>query len=238
MTVICISIFALTSAPLTNDTLARDRDRRGSKYTNVNHRQDKRFVKSRHGDHRRHRRHVVSPRFARHGHVISRLPRGYRRAWYQRRPYFYSSGVFYRTGPSGFTVVRAPAGAIVVSLPVGYRRLWIDDTVYYAYGGTFYRRVPSGYAVVEAPTTIVVEEDVPVLVRPLKPSTGRVSVTASVLNVRSGPSLDDPVIYQIHEGYILDVHGKSNWWLYVQLPNGEFGWIKSVFTKQLEQGSG
>jgi uncharacterized protein YgiM (DUF1202 family) len=98
--------------------------------------------------------------------------------------------------------------------------------------------VPYGYAVVEAPATVVVEEDAPVLVRPLKPATGRVSVTASVLNVRSGPSLDDPVIYQIHEGYILEVHGKSGWWLYVQLPNGEFGWVKSVFTKQLKYGSG
>ncbi len=110
---------------------------------------------------------------------------------------------------------------------------------YYAYGGVFYRRVPSGYVVVEAPPDVVVEEAVPVLVQPPEIIEGTVSVIASVLNVRSGPGLSYPMIYQIHKGYILEVHGKAIGWLYVQLPNGEFGWVMNIYTTQLEPpGSG
>lgn len=237
MTILCISMFVLTSVPLTNESFAQ-RGRRGDDSPRISRHQDRRVVNYPRVVHRRGRRHVISPRIARHGHVVRKLPRGYRRAWHHRKPYFYNRGVFYRRGPSGFIVVSAPRGAIAVSLPVGYQRLWIDGTVYYAYGGTFYRRVPSGYIVTEPPAALVVEDKAPVLVQPSQTATGQVSVDAPVLNVRSGPGLSEPRIYQIHEGYILEVHGKSNGWLYVQLPNGEFGWVKSVFTKPLEPGSG
>jgi uncharacterized protein YgiM (DUF1202 family) len=130
-------------------------------------------------------------------------------------------------------------GAIIVSLPIGYRRIWINDQRYYVYGGTFYRRVPSGYAVAEPPAAIAVEEAVPLIVQPPEAATGEASVTAAVLNVRSGPSLRHPVIYQIHEGYMLEIHGKTTGWLYVQLPNGEFGWVMSIYTsRQPLPGSG
>lgn len=210
ITIACISMFALTSVPLVTDSFAAERDKR----------------------------HVISPRVSRHGHVVSKLPRGYRRTWLKRKPYFYHRGVFYRPARSGFIVVRAPVGSIIVSLPVGYQRLWIDGAVYYAYGSTFYRRVPTGYIVVDAPPIVVVEEEAPSLVQPSRPATGEVIVNAPVLNVRSGPSLSDPKIYQVDEGYILEVHGRSNGWLYVQLPNGEYGWVKSVFTKPVEPASG
>jgi hypothetical protein len=150
-------------------------------------------------------------------------------------PYFYRRGIFYRHAPSGYIVVGAPIGTIVVSLPVGYRRVWVEGAgYYYVYGGAFYRRVPSGYVVVEAPTSVVVEEEAPPLVQPPEAATGQVSVSASVLNVRAGPSLSYPVIYQIHKGYILEIHGKADGWLYVQLPNEEFGWVMTEYTIQLE----
>jgi uncharacterized protein YgiM (DUF1202 family) len=174
----------------------------------------------------------------RHGHVVSRLPRGYRRTWYKKQPYYYRRGVFYRPARSGFIVVGAPIGAAVVSLPVGYQRLWIDDSAYYVYGGTFYRRIPRGYVVVSPPAAVVVEENVPELVQPSRPASGEVIVNAPVLNVRSGPSMNNPRIYQVDEGYILEIHGRSNGWLYVQLPNGEYGWVKEVFTQLVEPASG
>jgi len=169
---------------------------------------------------------------------VRKLPRGYKRVWYNRVPYYYDRGVFYRPGASGYIVVRAPFGAIVVSLPVGYQRIWVDSSFYYAYGGYFYRKVPRGYVVVEPPDKIEFEEVDPDIVQPSQTATGEVSVTAPVLNVRSGPSLNDSKIYQIQEGYILEVHGKTHGWLYVQLPNGEFGWVMSEFTRPVEPASG
>ena len=181
----------------------------------------------------------MSPRLARPGHVISRLPMGNRRVWHRKVPYYYFGGVFYKSAPSGFIVVSPPIGAVVVSLPIGYQRVWIGDVGYYVYGGVFYQRVPSGYVVVEGPTNLAVEDEPPVLVQPKVTVTGNVSVTASVLNVRTGPSLRHSVIYQIQKGYILEVHGKENGWLYVQLPDGEFGWVMSEFTTWLKSpGSG
>ncbi len=189
---------------------------------------------------RQQRRRVIrTPRIRRHGHVVSRLPRGYRRFWYNREPFYYYHGVFYRPARLGFTVVVAPIGIIIDSLPIGYQRIWVDDVWYYTYSGVFYRRMPSGYVVVETPASIVIEEDITALVEPPEPASGMVSVSASVLNVRSGPGLSYPVIYQIHRDYVLEVNGKTTGWLYVQLPNGEFGWVMNIYTTRIElPGSG
>jgi hypothetical protein len=238
VSVVFITVFALTSVPLVTDSFADERDRRGRNENRIERSQEKRVEKSLHKIRWENKRRVVSPRSIRHGHVIPKLPRGYKRAWYNRVPYYYMHGVFYRPGLSGYVVVKAPFGAIVVSLPVGYQRLWIDNTAYYAYGGYFYRKVPTGFVVVEPPNTVEFEEVDPDIVRPSQTATGEVSVTVPVVNVRSGPSLNNPKIYQIHEGYILEIHGKSDGWLYVQLPNGEFGWVKSIFTKPIEPASG
>ena len=238
ITMICICMFALTSVPMATDSFADKRDKRGGKSVRAVHQQDKRGGKHIRGKHRRGKRHVISPRVSPYGHSVSRLPRGYRRAWHKRKPYFYQRGVFYRPARSGYTVVRAPVGAIIFGLPVGYQRIWIDGGVYYTYGSTFYQRVSTGYVVVDPPSEIIVEDEVPSLIQPSRPATGEVIVDAPVLNVRSGPSLSDPKIYQVDEGYILEIHGRSNGWLYVELPNGEYGWVKSVFTKPVEPASG
>ena len=248
MTITLISLFILTSLVLSDYSFARDRDGRGGKPSRVDKRdRDGRGGKAPRVERRdqqtspryQGKRVVKSPRVYRKGHTVSKLPRGYRRILHNKKPYYYYSGSFYRRAPSGFIVIGAPYGAIVFSLPVGYQRFWVDNAWYYAYGGAFYRRSPYGYVVVEAPRNIVIEEEVTVLVQPPEPYSGEVSVIASILNVRSGPSLSYPVIYQIHKGYILEVHGKTTGWLYVQLPNGEFGWVMNIYTNRLNPpGSG
>ncbi|HOP47400.1 MAG TPA: DUF6515 family protein [Desulfobacteraceae bacterium] len=204
---ILIAIFAVSLIMLTDDSFAR---------------------------HPKHRRIAVPPRIARPGHVVPRLPPGHRRVWHNRNAYFYHRGIFYRPAPSGFVAVRPPIGAVVVNLPVGFRRLWVGGVGFYVYGDVFYRRAPGGYAVVETPPDVIVEEESSGLVQPADAATGKVTVAASVLNVRSGPSLMHPTIYQIHEGYILEIHGKSDGWLYVLLPNGEYGWVMKEFTTLVE----
>ena len=244
ITIICITLFALTSLPLATDAFARDRDRGGRGRPGISQQRERREVRSTRQfrnevrSTRRFRnegrRHVVSPRAVRHGHVIRSLPRGYRRIWHNREPYFYFGGVFYRSGLSGFISVQAPIGAIVISLPIGYQRLWYDGSVYYIYEGTFYRRVPAGYVVVEPPPALIVEDNGPSVVQPLEKASGKVSVTAPLLNVRSGPALHYPKIYQVERGYILDVIGRSDGWLYVELPNGELGWVMAEFTLRVD----
>jgi len=255
MTIIVISLFALTSVLMADNAFARNGERReGESYrterrgsdSSVRERREREgrsYRTKRRGsdssDRRRERRVIRTPRFRRHGHAVPRLPRGYRRFWYNREPFYYNHGVFYRPARSGFVVVVAPIGVIVNSLPIGYQRVWVDDVWYYTYGGVFYSRVPSGYVVVEAPADVIIEEDIPALVEPPEPASGTVSIVASILNVRSGPSLNYPVIYQIHRGYVLEVHGKTVGWLYVQLPNGEFGWVMNIYTTRLKPpGSG
>lgn len=228
ITVVFLGVFTVTSVMTADDSYARQRDRRIDRSPRVTRKGDDSFAR------RRGKRRIISPRAARRGHVVPELPRWYRRVWYRRVPYFYFGGVFYRPVRSGFMVVGAPIGAVVVSLPVGYSRIWVAGLEYYVYGGVFYRRVPSGYVVVEAPVDIDVEEETPAIVQPPENAAGKVSVTASVLNVRTGPGLSHPVVYQIHEGYILEVHGKADGWLFVKLPNGEFGWVMTEFTIRLE----
>lgn len=252
--IVCISVFTLTSVPLVTDSFAAEWSGRGAKFSREGRQHENRGKHSREyrkhekrgakfeRNYRRHERRAVrshrNDRWRDRRHVVKRLPWGYKRAWYERRPYFYSRGMFYRPDPGGFLAVRGPVGAIVLSLPFGYERLWFNGTRYYAYGGTYYRRVPSGYAVVAPPATVVIEDDIQEIVPPAISASGKVIVDAPVLNVRSGPSLNDKKIYQFDEGYILEVNGRSDGWLYVQLPNGEYGWVKSVFTKPLKPGNG
>ncbi|UCH79766.1 MAG: SH3 domain-containing protein [Nitrospiraceae bacterium] len=215
------------------------RERRGSDAPRVSKQRERRGSDAPRVTEQRSKRRIISPRVTRYGHVVRKLPRGYRRVWHRDKPYFYFGGVFYLKGPSGFVSVSAPIGAVIVSLPIGYTRVWVGSSWYYTYGGVFYRRAPSGYVVVNPPVDVILEEEVPIIVQPSEAASGQVSVTASILNVRSGPGLHFPLIYQVHRGYILEVHGQSREWLYVELPNGEFGWVMTDFTYRLEApGSG
>ena len=192
ITIILISLFSLTSFTLPDNSFASDRDRRGGNTAERNvDRRDGNTPRVKRQDNYSSsrlpaRRIVRSPSAYRNGHTVSKLPRGYRRVWHNKEPYYYYSGIFYRPARSGFIVVGAPYGAIVLSLPVGYQRFWVDDAWYYTYGSIFYRRVPSGYVVVEAPRNIVIEEEATVLIQPTETDSGEVSVIASILNVRSG----------------------------------------------------
>lgn len=173
------------------------------------------------------------PRANRGVKAVVKLPKGHRSVWVGRNRYYYHGGAFYRKGHSGYLMVGAPIGAVVLSIPVGSRAVVVGGLTYYVYGGVYYRRVHTGYLVVETPAeTVAVKE-----VSPVKPSVEKagekVSVTATLLNVRSGPGMDFPVIQQVHEGEQLNIHGYAPDWLYVKLPTGEFGWVMLRHTSPL-----
>jgi len=176
----------------------------------------------------RRRRGVMVHRVPHRGTVARRPPVGHRPVWVRHRKYFYHRGAFYRRRPPGYVVVRAPIGAVVPAIPFGCVTFGARKHSYYYYGGVYYRRAPSGYVVVEAPRQSVIVDQVP------SPGVGEsMSVTAALLNVRSGPGKNHPVIHQVRRGDRLLIQGHAPGWFYVKLPFGDFGWVMSEFVDPL-----
>jgi len=180
-------------------------------------------------------RHKGPRAFVRHpipkyGRNLVRLPPKHRNLMVNRTRYFFDSGIFYREGPRGYVVVRAPLGAILASVPLGSVSFVLGGTPYWYYSGTYYRRVPSGYTVVDAPPNAVITQE-----SDDRDVVGeRVSITARSLNVRSGPGGNHAVIANLQYGTTLVVRGYAPGWLYVELPHGRFGWIMKKFTSFTE----
>ena len=162
----------------------------------------------------------------RHGHVIAKLPHGHRTIYVDRSRYYFYDGIFYRPGPTGYVVISAPVGAIVASLPLGHSRVSIGGALYFTFGGNYYRQVPQGYVVAAPPPEVVVQPPPPQIY-------GSVAVIVNRLNVRSGPGREHPVVFQLQQGTVLTVYGTSMGWYYVQLPNGQYGWVMEQFTTML-----
>lgn len=87
------------------------------------------------------------------GYRVTVLPSSYIRIYVGGYPYFYFSGVFYRSYSGGYVVVRAPIGAIVTVLPIGFIEFYLGGVIYYYVNDTYYiwddARV--AYVVVEKP---------------------------------------------------------------------------------------
>ncbi len=143
--------------------------------------------------------------------------------------YHQERDVYYRQAPSGYITVPPPIGACVKTLPIGYTTFYASDARYFYYGGVYYRRAPAGYIVVNPPYMIQSSSGA------AEPSatgssSARVTVTAQLLNVRSGPGVEHPIIHQVAKGTLLETHGTAPGWLYVKLPVGCYGWVMIQFT--------
>ncbi|HDR16918.1 MAG TPA: SH3 domain-containing protein [Desulfobacteraceae bacterium] len=81
-----------------------------------------------------------------------------------------------------------------------------------------------------APTYVVAGTGVP----PTRSTVAyRISVTADLLNVRSGPGLNKPVVCTVRSGDILNVRAASDGWLYVTLSDGRPGWLMEYYTRRM-----
>ncbi|MGW8186426.1 MAG: DUF6515 family protein [Desulfobacterales bacterium] len=176
----------------------------------------------------------LAQRHDRHDKVVVSLPKDRRAVSVGRARYFYHRGTFYRKAPAGYVVVNAPLGAVVTGLPVGFKMTVIGGMTHFTYGGVYYRRVPSGYRVVAPPPAIRVQA----------PSYGcaqlpvpdeQIAVIAERLNVRSGPGVSQAVVGQVVRGTRLVILGNAAGWWYVQLPDGDTGWVMAAFTTSLPQ---
>ncbi len=63
--------------------------------------------------------------------------------------------------------------------------------------------------------------------------TGSITVTAQLLNVRTGPSLNAPLMQQLPYGTVLSICDSSPGWYYVDLPGNRRGWVMARFTEPL-----
>lgn len=96
---------------------------------------------------------VVKKRHVVHRKAVSKLPARHVKVVVGPRSYWYSHGVFYRHGPSGYVVRAAPVGARVKVLPVGFRTITVTGRPYHHYYGTYYVHdsKKDDYVVVEPP---------------------------------------------------------------------------------------
>jgi hypothetical protein len=168
------------------------------------------------------------------GEFAHRLPRGYQRLHFGREDYFYHGGTYYHRGPRGFFVVRPPVGLVVAFLPFGFKTIIIRGATYYFYDEVYYQRAPSGYVVIQEPPVIVKQDPSRTGKRPSEQQKQLV-VTAERLNVRSGPSLDSPVVAEVLKGATLVTQGSAEGWWYVQIPDGIAGWVMSQYTAELQE---
>lgn len=60
-------------------------------------------------------------------------------------------GTFYRHGPGGYVVTRAPRGAVLPHIPAGCVRIYADGIIYFRFGDVYYRQTTGGYVIVDTP---------------------------------------------------------------------------------------
>ncbi|MBU4277539.1 MAG: SH3 domain-containing protein [Proteobacteria bacterium] len=162
--------------------------------------------------------------------VVPRMPSGHREYVHNGARYYYHGGVYYRPYDRGYIVVRPPRGLFVQILPIGFATVMVGGVAYYTYADVYYLPGPGGYVVVDAPPGVVVTSPPPPPVAAPSAPQGTAVVTAPLLNVRTGPGENYPVITTVGQGYSLTIYGQSSGWLYVQAPSGQFGWVDQRFT--------
>ncbi|MDD2389560.1 MAG: DUF6515 family protein [Desulfobacterales bacterium] len=165
--------------------------------------------------------------------IVKRLPPRSKSVQVKGNRYYYHGKDFYQKRPSGYLMVTAPIGALVLSIPLGSRAMIAGGITFYVNGSTYYRRDPGGYLVVPPPEQPVIIQDIPPVVPSQQHIGGDISVTVSILNVRSGPGMNFPLINEVRMGDRLSVNGYAPDWLYVTLPDGQSGWVMLKFTSMM-----
>ena len=162
-------------------------------------------------------------------HGFRHVPPGSHRIDYRHTHYIFHKGRYYKPGRDGYVFARPPMGLIVYSLPAAVTAVVIAGMTYYMLEDVYYRKVPTGYQVVEVPraTTSVVTYTA----KPMAPGS-QVVVQAKILNVRSGPGLEHPIVTQVFGGNVLTVQGNAPQWLYVRLPDNTNGWVMETFVSE------
>lgn len=156
------------------------------------------------------------------------LPRGHVVLRHHNQEFYYHHGHFFRHNDRGFFPFHPPAGVVVPMLPPGYTRIIVRGSPYYFYHGIYYIDGPGGYVVVAPPPADLLPPPV-IAPTPAAPY-GTISVTAPSLNVRSGPGRAYGVVAVVQQGDLYPVYATAPGWLYIRLPDGQYGWVEQAFT--------
>ena len=66
----------------------------------------------------------------------------------------------------------------------------------------------------------------------------QVKIIAKIVNIRSGPGLNNTVINQAHRDQTVDVISVSPDWLYVKTQEGQYGWLMTQYTLEVDRPVG
>ena len=102
-------------------------------------------------EHHKHKTVVHKHHYHKVGHKVKVLPVGYRKLLVRGTPFYFNAGVFYKTSPSGYVVVKAPPGARISALPPGYISITLGLKHYFHVNGTYYLKEKDHYVVVDKP---------------------------------------------------------------------------------------
>ncbi|MEM1081601.1 MAG: SH3 domain-containing protein, partial [Pseudomonadota bacterium] len=61
----------------------------------------------------------------------------------------------------------------------------------------------------------------------------RVVITANAVNVRQGPNTDNPALFTLDSGTIVEVTARAGDWLSIRDDQGQTGWIAAEHTLDL-----
>jgi hypothetical protein len=92
---------------------------------------------------------------------VVKLPPAHKKITVGGVHYFHHHGVFYKKGPKGYVVVRAPIGARLNVLPEGFVTVHVGKVPYYRYYGTYYVYDPDEkvYVVSELPEEAEISDE-------------------------------------------------------------------------------
>lgn len=160
------------------------------------------------------------------GGISNDIPDGYDIVRVGSQEYVFHEGIFYTRELQGFKVVAPPKDAVIRRLPVGFETLIVDGITYFVFADVYYNRTTGGYVVVDS------LPDAEFLQGMAVDEKGKsLAVDVDMLNVRSGPGVEHPVVSQLQMGDVVTVQGTFDEWYYVALPDGSYGWLLSKLTR-------
>lgn len=144
---------------------------------------------------------------------------GYRGHYYPYYPYHH--GHSYHSHDSlAYLGVGLLTGAVIGSL---LYQPPVERTVVYA--------APPPPTIIQRSPVIITPQPV---YRPDNEVLRQVRPTVRILNLRSGPGLDEEIVGQATFEEVLGVIGAAPDWLYVKTQNGQYGWVMTQYTQDLE----
>ena len=100
----------------------------------------------------------------------------------------------------------------------------------------YYTRSPQ--VIVYQPQPIIVRQQSTPATPPPELILRQVKIIGKIVNIRSGPGLENTVINQAHHDEKVNVIDTAQDWLYVKTAAGQYGWIVTQYTLETDRPMG